>query len=127
MKLRTAIDQLGRDAAIRTVEQYAQELEIPLARAARHVFLVLLDNPTRTPKIGGKNDDEQGVIKKWLNKYKKGYEERASQRISKTPGTIADPIIEKLLQARVKKLSREDLKKISMRTGWQWPLKTYWG
>ncbi len=58
-------------------------------------------------------DDEEAVILKWVTKYKSGYDGRATKRVSNLPGTVADPIIEKIIGVRLTNLDTQDLKNIT--------------
>ena len=101
MKLKEAIESLGFNAAICLAEKLANKNDSWIAEACS-VFSAIAKDPERAPgNIGGNNDDESAVIKKWLNKYQKGFDGRASQRTSKQIGTVADPIIEKIIGAKL--------------------------
>lgn len=114
MKLTDAINNLGTHEVIRIAEDIARELGIDWNDGSRFVLTVIANDVGRVPgNIGGKNDDERAVIQKWLNKYKSGYEGRASQRVSNPPGTVADPIIEKIIGTRIPDLTDDDLAKIT--------------
>lgn len=114
MKLTDAINNLGTHEVIRIAEDIARELGIDWNDGSCFVFAVIANDVERAPgNIGGKNDDERTVIKKWLNKYKSGFEGRSSQRISNPPGTVADPIIEKIIGTRIPNLTDDDLTKIT--------------
>lgn len=113
MKLKEAINNLGSEAAMGLAKQIADREGIEWD-GAQYVFHIISHDLERVPNnIGGKNDSEQDVIKKWLFKYKNGYEGRASKRISNPPGTIADPIIEKIIGSRITNLKAVDLNKIT--------------
>ncbi len=114
MKLLESISTLGVDSAIATAAHLSIQLQINWDEEVKYLFRVVVGDLDRVPRnIGGKNDDEVATIKKWLEKYKKGYESRASQRLSNPLGTVADPIIEKIIGARLSNLTDEELKKIS--------------
>jgi len=114
LKLKAAIQNLGMDSAINMAKDIALREGIDWEGGAKFVFSVIANDLERVPgNIGGKNDSEHVVIKKWLLKYQGGYCGRASQRISNPPGTVADPIIEKIIGSRLDNLSDEDLEKIT--------------
>jgi SinI restriction endonuclease len=48
----------------------------------------------------------------WLEKYKNSFETRISQRISNVPGTIADPLVNKIIGTRLNGLTVENLMQI---------------
>lgn len=114
MKLLESIRQLGEENALATAAELSIQLQINWDQEVKYLFRVITADLDRIPgNIGGQNDDELTTIKKWLEKYKKGYEGRASQRLSNPLGTVADPVIEKIIGARLSNLTNEDLKKIS--------------
>lgn len=105
---------MGSSGAIRIAKKIAEEESIDWDGSARFVFSVIANDIDRAPaNIGGKNDDENAVIRKWLKKYQGGFEGRASQRTSNPPGTVADPIIDKIIGSRLTELTDDDLGKIS--------------
>ena len=112
--LKKAIEIIGAEEAIRLAEQLANEENINWNDGAYFVFSVIANDIERVPgNIGGNNDNESAVIRKWLKKFQGGYAGRASQRISNPPGTVADPIIEKIIGARLTNLTEEELEKIT--------------
>lgn len=114
MKLKQAIENLGQANSIVTARQIAQRLGIQWEGGVSVVFNAISGDLDRVPgNIGGKNDNEDTVIQKWLLKYQGGIAGRASMRESNLPGTIADPIIEKMIGARITALTNEDLNKIT--------------
>jgi len=105
---------LGANPAIALAKELANTESVDWDAGTKFVFSVIANDVERVPgNIGGKNDNEKEVIKKWLLKYKGGYEGRASQRISNPPGTVADPIIEKIIGSRLSELTNDDLEKIT--------------
>jgi hypothetical protein len=52
------------------------------------------------------------AIKKWLEKYWKGYNSRPSVLLAKKIGTVPDKMIDKILSVRLSNLNEEDLKSI---------------
>ncbi len=114
MKLLESISKLGEEGAFAAAADLSIQLQINWDDEVKYLFRVVAADLNRVPgNIGGKNDDEITTIKKWLEKYKKGYEGRASQRLSNPLGTVADPVIEKIIGARLSHLTDEELKKIS--------------
>lgn len=114
MKLLNAIENLGPQRSISFARCLAPELGIAWEGAITVIFSTIVDDPDRVPgNIGGTHDSAEVAIGKWLTKYQRGKEGRASQRISNPPGTIADPIIEEIIGARIGTLTREDLVKIT--------------
>jgi len=114
LKLKKAIENLGANSAIAIAEEIAKNEGISWNDGAKFVFSVITNDLERTPgNIGGKNDNERDVIKKWLLKYQGGFDGRASKRVSNPPGTVADPIIEKIIGSRLDALTTNDLNKIT--------------
>lgn len=114
MKLKQAIENLGQANSVATARRVAQELNIQWNGGISIVFNTISRDLDRVPgNIGGNNDNEEAVIRKWILKYEGGKNGRASLRESNPPGTIADPIIEKIIGARLTALSDEELNQIT--------------
>ena len=114
MKLLESIRILGEEGALVAAADLSIQLNINWNEEVMYIFRVVATDSDRVPgNIGDPNDDEFATIKKWLEKYKKGYEGRASQRLSNPLGTVADPIIEMVIGARLSNLTDEELKKIT--------------
>ncbi|WP_168926778.1 SinI family restriction endonuclease [Nitrincola schmidtii] len=114
MKLKEALEKLGRENSITLAKRIAIQQNIAWDGGLGVVFNAIVNDFDRAPaNIGGKDDDQAAAIKKWILKYQSGKDGRASQRISNPPGTVSDPIIEKIIGARITKLSPNDLKKIN--------------
>lgn len=114
MKLKKAIEILGAKSAIELAKEIAENEGIDWEEGAKFVFSVVATNPERAPgNIGGSKDAERDVIRKWLRKYQGGFEGRPSKRVSNPPGTIADPIIEKIIGSRLGNLTDVELNNIT--------------
>ena len=114
MKLKEAIQNLGQANSIATASNIAQELNIQWEGGVSVVFSAIANDLDRVPgNIGGTNDNEEAVIKKWILKFQKGREGRPSLRESNLPGTVADPIIEKIIGARIAALTSQELNQIT--------------
>ncbi|MGB0466447.1 MAG: SinI family restriction endonuclease [Pontibacterium sp.] len=114
MKLRQAIENLGREESITIARQIAEECNIQWEGGASVVFSAIVSDLNRVPgNIGGNNDDQNSAIRKWLLKYQRGKDGRASQRTSNPPGTVSDPIIETIIGARISVLTGGDLNRIN--------------
>lgn len=114
MKLKQAIESLGIEQSIDIGKQIAKDLNIKWEGGVAVVFNAVVSDLDRVPgNIGGKNDDQNDVIRKWLLKYQGGKDGRASQRTSNPPGTVSDPIIEQIIGARISALTADDLNKIN--------------
>ncbi len=114
MKLKEAIQRLDSKSVIQIAEGFANETGIRWTTDACFVFSAIVRDSKRAPgNIGTKKDNEVSVIRKWVEKYKNGYENRPTQRVSNPPGTVADPIISKIIGARIERLTIDELNKIS--------------
>jgi len=113
VKLSEALKKMSHAQSVDTAKCASESYAIDWESGISHIFSAILTDPTRVPgNIGTKKDDEKSAIHKWVMKYKKGLEGRTSIRISNPLGTIADPIIDKIIGARLTHLNEEDLKKI---------------
>lgn len=111
MKLIEAIKVLGNQHSLILAENYCAELGLTWNSGVKFVFNAIIADADRVPgNISGTT--AEGSIKKWLEKYKGGYDNRASQRISNPPGTIADPIIDKIIGTRLDHLTADELLKV---------------
>jgi hypothetical protein len=99
-------------ADITTIAQaQAQVLRFPWNQSVQVVLKACYDYPDLSPsRISGSGASD--VLKKWIRKFKKGYEGRISRRVSNPPGTIPDPIIDIIINGRLSDLSQIDLEKI---------------
>ena len=114
MKLRDAIVNFGPEQAVAEAENIARDLGVKWNDGICFVFNVIVNDLDRVPgNIGGINDDESTVIRKWILKYIGGKNGCASNRIANLPGTVADPIIEEIIGARLTNLKQDDLEKIT--------------
>lgn len=114
MKLHQALQSLTKEQAIQIATEASTSIGLEWDSGIKYVFSAIVEDGERVPKnIGGEKDDEATVILKWVTKYKNGYEGRATQRVSNLPGTVADPIIEKIIGARITNLDDQDLESIT--------------
>jgi len=79
--------------------------------AHRTILTACYRHPDLSPTIKKAKTPEE-LAKSWLKKYENGYKNRISQRISKLPRTIADPIISAIIQARLTGLTTAHLEQI---------------
>lgn len=100
------------------------ENKTQLQKAHRVILTACYRNPDLSPKLEAETEEE--LVKKWLEKYKKGYENRISQRKKSRENQISqpkkskksdiptrpDPMIEKIISARLDNLKKDDLKRI---------------
>ena len=106
-----ALGALGRESE-RVAETLAGEIGLDWNSGIKFIFKACLLNPDLAPNIGAKNDTAEKVIEKWLQKYKKGYEHRISLRVSNTPNTTADPIIDIIIGERLPQLNNASIAEI---------------
>ena len=113
MKLKDAIHSLGAKSSINIAKEIALQKGIDWDGGVKFVFSAIAHDPERAPgNIGGRNDSEEDVIRKWLRKYQDGYDKRASIRISNLPGTISDPIIRTIISSRLKLNDKDSLDRV---------------
>ena len=82
----------------------------PFLDAHRAILSACYRNPGLSPSM--KVGTPEAVAITWLKKYCNSYNNRISRRISKLPGTVADPIISTIINARLKDLTIEHLEQI---------------
>lgn len=97
MRLNEAIESIGLGVAEKLALKAAIYYKLDWNEGLKYVFHAIIKNRELVPKIGGKNDNEETVIKKWVEKYSEGFKNRISKRISRLPGTISDPIIDVII------------------------------
>ena len=78
--------------------------------AHRTILIACYRNPGLAPTLKGNTPDV--LAQAWLKKYRDSYENRISRRISQPPGTVADPIVNAIIHARLTGLTPEDLEQI---------------
>ncbi len=82
----------------------------PLLEAYRAILTACYRNPGLSPNLTASTPEM--LAKAWLKKYNDSYENRISRRISKLPGTVADPIVSIIINARLTGLTTEHLEQI---------------
>jgi SinI restriction endonuclease len=78
--------------------------------AHRTILAACYRNPGLSPTRTGHTPEI--LAQSWLKKYCDSYENRISRRISKLPGTVADPIVDTIINARLTGLTTEHLEQI---------------
>ncbi len=112
MNLSDAMKILGANAE-KTAINYVKLSGRNWGDGIKYVFRAIKKNPDLIPKnIRSPRDSADEVLGKWIDKYFAGYEQRISIRISKMPGTIADPMVDTIIQGRLAHLTKADLSKI---------------
>lgn len=100
----------SEDRFIQVFKNIYSEQEKLLIEAHRTMLLACYRNPDLAPKITGKSI--KSVATSWLKKYSHGLKSRISQRISKPPGTVPDPIVDIIISTRLSEISIEQVKQI---------------
>jgi len=101
----------NRENVLDLAKQIARSLPFDWTIGVETVLRACLDNPQLSPhNIQGATGED--ILRKWLLQYKKGFEQRASIRISEMPGTVPDSIVDDIIGTRLPHLASEDLKKI---------------
>ncbi|WP_416670520.1 SinI family restriction endonuclease [Egbenema bharatensis] len=81
-----------------------------LLEAHQTVLSACYRNPGLSPTL--KASTPERLAKAWLKKYNDSYKNRISRRISQLPGTVADPIVSIIINARLTGLTIEQLEQI---------------
>ncbi|MCS6813366.1 MAG: SinI family restriction endonuclease [Cyanobacteria bacterium] len=95
---------------LRIFENAFSQQDQPLLEAHRTILTACYQNPGLSPTL--KADTPEALAKAWLKKYNDSYENRISRRISRIPGTVADPIVSVIINARLTGLTTEHLELI---------------
>ncbi|GAB4350494.1 MAG: hypothetical protein OHK0047_44500 [Leptolyngbyaceae cyanobacterium] len=90
-------------------DAFSQENQL-LLEAHRTILTACYRNPGLSPTL--KANTPETLAKAWLKKYNDSYENRISMRISQLPGTVADPIVSIIINARLIGLTTEHLEQI---------------
>lgn len=104
------ISTRSEEAFLRVFQDAFFELGTSIIEAHQVLLRACYRNPGLSPGI--KADTPEIFAQKWIRKYQSGYDRRVSQRLSRPPGTIADPIIDTILGARLVGLTTEHLEQI---------------
>ncbi|MGB0563891.1 MAG: SinI family restriction endonuclease [Spirulinaceae cyanobacterium] len=79
-------------------------------KAHRTILKACYRNPGLSPSLKAKTPEI--LAKTWLKRYRSSYENRISKRIPQPPGTVPDPIISIIINARLVGLTMEHLEQI---------------
>jgi hypothetical protein len=82
----------------------------PFLEAHRIILKACYRNPGLSPTLKGSTPEV--LAQSWLKKYSDSYENRISRRISQPPGTVADPIVNTIINARLTRLTADHLEQI---------------
>lgn len=81
-----------------------------LLEAHRIILKACYKNPGLSPSLKASTPEQ--LAGSWLRKYNNSYENRISRRIAQAPGTVADPIVNIIINARLTGLTRDHLEQI---------------
>ncbi len=95
---------------LKIFEDAFSQQDQPLLEAYRTILSACYRNPGLSPTL--KASTPEMLAKAWLKKYNDSYENRISRRISQLPGTVADPIVSTIINARLTGLTTEHLEQI---------------
>ncbi len=90
-------------------DAFSQQEQLFL-EAHRTILTACYRNPGLSPSLNANTPEL--LAKTWLKKYSDSYENRISRRISQLPGTVADPIVTTIINARLTGLTTEHLEQI---------------
>jgi hypothetical protein len=82
----------------------------PFLEAYRTILAACYRNPGLSPDLKGYTPEV--LAQSWLRKYCKSYESRISRRISQPPRTVADRVVNTIINARLTGLTAEHLEQI---------------
>ncbi|MBW4516578.1 MAG: SinI family restriction endonuclease [Timaviella obliquedivisa GSE-PSE-MK23-08B] len=82
----------------------------PFLEAHRTILTACYRNPGLSPTL--KSNTPEVLAQSWLRKYCDSYENRISRRISQPPGTVADPVVTTIINARLTGLTEGHLEQI---------------
>jgi hypothetical protein len=95
--------QIFKDAFSGQNKQFLEAHDTILRACYRNPQLAPTTKKAKTP---------EELAKVWLEKYENGYKNRISRRISQLPHTVADPIVNTIINARLTGLTTEHLEQI---------------
>jgi hypothetical protein len=82
----------------------------PILEAHRTILTACYRNPGLSPTL--KANTPEILAQSWLKKYRDSYDNRISRRISQPPTTVADPIVNIIINARLTQLTADHLEQI---------------
>jgi SinI restriction endonuclease len=97
-------------AFLKVFEQAVATTHPALPEAHRVILRACYKTPDLAPSVNAKTPELVALA--WLKKYRSGFENRISQRTSNPPGTVADPIVDTIVGARLSGLSTDQLSQI---------------
>jgi len=100
----------SEESFLKIFEDAFSQQDQPLLEAYRTILSACYRNPGLSPTL--KASTPEKLAKVWLKKYNDSYKNRISRRISKLLGTVADPIIDVIINSRLTRLTREHIEQI---------------
>ncbi len=100
----------SEESFLKIFEDAFSRQDQPLLEAYRTILSACYRNPGLSPTL--KASTPEKLAKVWLKKYNDSYKNRISRRISKLLGTVADPIIDVIINSRLTRLTREHIEQI---------------
>lgn len=100
----------SEDVFLRVFEDAFLQIDQPFLKAHQTILSACFRNPGLSPTL--KASTPEALARAWLKKYSDSYENRISMRTSKPPSTVADPIINIIINARLTRLTMEHLEQI---------------
>ena len=94
--------RLNPDNAIELVRGYSETLEIPDELQIMTVLKVCLSNDALAPNMSKKEMADDRRALKWVESFKKGYNNRPSAREANPMGTVPDPLIGELIKQQMR-------------------------
>ena len=116
--LQNFIKSVSEEELLKQAKKDAKTLNLRWDIAVKTILKVLKMHPDLVPKAlkPSKQDIKLNpnisLLQKWLKKYQEGLKERASITIGNTPGTISDPLVDKILTYRFKNINESMAKEI---------------
>jgi SinI restriction endonuclease len=102
--------QILKQAFYKPFKTPYSKLGEPILEAHRIILSACYRNPGLAPTMKG--ESPEALAQSWLRKYNDSFENRISRRISQPPGTVADPIVNTIINARLTGLTADHLEQI---------------
>jgi hypothetical protein len=105
-----AIRKLRHQNAIRIARNYSRRVGLDWNSKVKYVFEASINNPEQVPDtIRSSSGNPEEVVKKWIDKFKKGFEGRISRRASNEIGTVPDSAIDGIIKTRLPRINKKNL------------------
>jgi hypothetical protein len=107
----TLIQNSGSEESfLRIFQDTFSQKNQPFLEAHRTILAACYRNPGLSPAL--KANKPEMLAQAWLKRYNNSYENRISKRTSQPPSTVADPIVDTIIKARLTDLTTEHLEQI---------------